>query len=88
MLTGPHNQLLRPAQRRLLIEPMTQPLSRIEGTAGARRHFRYFDYMLAAFVTILLLSNLIGAAKLANVGGHISARASCFSRSATSWAMC
>ena len=50
---------------------MTQPLSRINGTAGARRHFRYFDYMLAAFVSILLLSNLIGAAKLANVGGHI-----------------
>ena len=50
---------------------MTQPLSRIKGTAGARRHFRYFDYMLAAFVSILLLSNLIGAAKLANVGGHI-----------------
>ena len=50
---------------------MTQPLSRINGTAGARRHFRSFDYMLAAFVSILLLSNLIGAAKLANVGGHI-----------------
>ncbi len=41
------------------------PLARIEGSAGARRHFRYFDYMMAAFVTILLLSNLIGAAKQA-----------------------
>lgn len=50
---------------------MTTPLSRIDGTAGARRHFRYFDYLMAAFVAILLLSNLIGAAKLAQVGGHV-----------------
>ena len=50
---------------------MTEGLSRIEGNAGARRHFRYFDYMLAAFVTILLLSNLIGAAKLAVWHGHV-----------------
>ena len=42
---------------------MTHALSRIEGTAGARRHFRYFDYVMVAFVTILLLSNLIGAGK-------------------------
>jgi uncharacterized PurR-regulated membrane protein YhhQ (DUF165 family) len=44
-------------------------ISRIAGSAGARRHFRYFDYAMAAFVAILLLSNLIGAAKLATVGG-------------------
>ncbi|WP_353227189.1 queuosine precursor transporter [Novosphingobium sp.] len=49
---------------------MSDPrLSRIDGNLGARRHFRYFDYMMAAFVGILLLSNLIGAAKLARVGG-------------------
>jgi uncharacterized PurR-regulated membrane protein YhhQ (DUF165 family) len=48
---------------------MDQPLSRIDGGTGARRHFRYFDYAMAAFVAILLLSNLIGAAKLATVGG-------------------
>lgn len=45
-------------------------LSRIAGSDGARRHFRYFDYMMAAFVGILLLSNLIGAAKLTTVGGQ------------------
>jgi uncharacterized PurR-regulated membrane protein YhhQ (DUF165 family) len=44
-------------------------LDRIAGSAGARRHFRYFDYMMASFVGILLLSNLIGAAKLAEVDG-------------------
>lgn len=39
------------------------PLARIEGSAVARRHFRYLDYIMAAFVAILLLSNLIGASK-------------------------
>jgi uncharacterized PurR-regulated membrane protein YhhQ (DUF165 family) len=48
---------------------MDQPLARIDGNSGARRHFRYFDYMMAAFVAILLLSNLIGAAKMATLGG-------------------
>jgi queuosine precursor transporter len=48
---------------------MDQDISRIDGVAGARRHFRYFDYMIAAFVAILLLSNLIGAAKLATLWG-------------------
>lgn len=42
---------------------------RIDGVTGARRHFRYFDYVMASFVAILLLSNLIGAAKLADLGG-------------------
>ncbi len=44
-------------------------LRHIDGKAGARRHFRYFDYVMAAFVAILLLSNLIGAAKLSTVAG-------------------
>jgi uncharacterized PurR-regulated membrane protein YhhQ (DUF165 family) len=49
---------------------MSEPqLSRIDGNLGARRHFRYFDYMMAAFVAILLLSNLIGAAKSAEIAG-------------------
>lgn len=33
------------------------------------RPLRYYDLVLAAFVAILLLSNVIGAAKLATVGG-------------------
>src|SRR3546814_17455868 len=33
-------------------------------TAAAQvRHFRYYDLVMAAFVAILLLSNLIGASK-------------------------
>ena len=31
--------------------------------------FRYYDLIMAAFVTVLLCSNIIGAAKLAQVGG-------------------
>lgn len=48
---------------------MDEGLQRIEGAAAGPRHFRYFDLVMAAFVTILLLSNLIGAAKLATVAG-------------------
>jgi uncharacterized integral membrane protein (TIGR00697 family) len=37
--------------------------------ASAVRQFRTFDVVMAAFVAILLLSNLIGAAKLSTLGG-------------------
>ncbi|MBS0480794.1 MAG: queuosine precursor transporter [Proteobacteria bacterium] len=54
---------------------MSTDLHTLDGQAGARRHFRYFDYMMAAFVAILLLSNLIGASKLSvvNLTGLVSA---------------
>ena len=39
----------------------------VEAGAVAGRHFRYFDLVMAAFVTILLLSNVIGAGKIASV---------------------
>jgi uncharacterized integral membrane protein (TIGR00697 family) len=35
----------------------------VDAGALAGRQFRYFDFMMAAFVTILLLSNIIGAGK-------------------------
>src|SRR3546814_12037422 len=34
-----------------------------------RSHFRYYDLVMAAFVAVLLLSNIIGASKLSMVGG-------------------
>jgi queuosine precursor transporter len=37
--------------------------------ATAIHTFRHFDIVMAAFVAILLLSNIIGAAKLATIGG-------------------
>jgi len=36
---------------------------KLEGEAVATAQFRYFPYVMAAFVAILLLSNLIGASK-------------------------
>jgi len=68
-----HKHALRVAQTAIRLRAMdadrNAELPRISGTAGGRRHFRYFDYVIAAFVAILLLSNLIGAAKLSTVGG-------------------
>jgi queuosine precursor transporter len=37
--------------------------------APRRRSYRYFDLVMAAFVTVLLSANVIGAAKVAQVGG-------------------
>ena len=37
--------------------------AKIDGDAGAAARFRYFPYVMAAFVAILLLSNIIGASK-------------------------
>lgn len=42
---------------------------KIDAQALGARPMRYFDFFMAAFVAILLLSNLIGAAKLSTVGG-------------------
>lgn len=39
--------------------------AQIDAAAAAARPFRYFDFVMAAFVTILLLSNIIGAGKRA-----------------------
>ena len=33
--------------------------------------FRYYDFVMAAFVAILLLSNVIGAGKVAQIGGFV-----------------
>ena len=42
----------------------TDPADRIVATATAPVTFRFYDFVMAAFVAILLLSNIIGAAKL------------------------
>jgi len=42
-------------------------LKHVEAHEVAHRRFRYFDFVMAAFVTILLLSNVIGAGKVATV---------------------
>jgi uncharacterized integral membrane protein (TIGR00697 family) len=44
-----------------------QGLKHVEAGEVAGRRFRYFDFVMAAFVTILLLSNVLGAGKVATV---------------------
>jgi uncharacterized integral membrane protein (TIGR00697 family) len=39
----------------------------VEARALASTHFRYYDFVMAAFVAILLLSNVLGAGKVAVV---------------------
>jgi uncharacterized integral membrane protein (TIGR00697 family) len=36
-------------------------------TAGAPRQYRYYEFVMAAFVTVLICANLIGPAKIAQV---------------------
>jgi uncharacterized integral membrane protein (TIGR00697 family) len=43
------------------------PPKTVESAALKGAHFRYFDFVMAAFVTILLLSNVLGAGKVATV---------------------
>jgi uncharacterized integral membrane protein (TIGR00697 family) len=38
-------------------------------SGGTRRTYRYYDLVMAAFVTVLLCANVIGAAKVAQIGG-------------------
>ena len=42
-------------------------LRHVDAREVAHRPFRYFDFVMAAFVSILLLSNVIGAGKVATV---------------------
>jgi uncharacterized integral membrane protein (TIGR00697 family) len=44
--------------------------TRASGAAGAPHRFRYYDLVMAAFVTVLICSNVIGATKLFTVFGR------------------
>src|SRR3546814_10958505 len=48
---------------------MTESAQPAPVNAATVRHFRYYDLVMAAFVAVLLLSNIIGASKLSMVGG-------------------
>ena len=47
-------------------QPAATPAAAIAG-----RPLRYYDFVMAAFVAVLLLSNIIGAAKLSQVEGYV-----------------
>ncbi|MEE8372020.1 MAG: hypothetical protein V3R73_07685, partial [Sphingomonadales bacterium] len=40
-----------------------------EGKSPGLKRYRYYDFVMAAFVAVILLSNLIGAAKISTVAG-------------------
>lgn len=42
---------------------------RISAGQVAGGHFRYYDFVMAAFCVVLVLSNVVGAAKVATLGG-------------------
>ncbi len=48
------------------------PVGSINSDQLTQHRFRYFDFVMAAFVTVLLLSNVVGAAKLTfiNIDGE------------------
>lgn len=49
------------------MSPMTHTPAAVDAVSLTGRHFRYYDFIMAAFVAILLLSNIVGAAKPAVV---------------------
>ncbi|MEL6876298.1 MAG: VUT family protein, partial [Pseudomonadota bacterium] len=51
---------------------MSEQIQRATAASQKTHSFRYFDFVMAAFVTILLLSNIIGAAKptYVTIGGE------------------
>ena len=46
---------------------MHEPLAATAASGHTGRVYRYYDLVMVAFVTVLLCSNLIGAAKAAQV---------------------
>ena len=65
---------------------MNEQVIKTDAAALAGRPLRDFDYVMAAFVTVLLLSNVLGAGKVAvidlpGLGPGRSAQASSSSRS-------
>jgi queuosine precursor transporter len=54
--------------RKTMNQPTSsQAMPRLSTADAANRHFRYYDFVMAAFVAILLLSNIIGASKRATL---------------------
>lgn len=51
----------------IIIAPMNEESLPVAAATAPPERFRYYDFVMAAFVTILLLSNVIGAGKVATV---------------------
>ena len=61
-----------PAKLLMTTNMQDTPIIAESASASTGRHFRYYDFVMAAFVAVLLLSNVIGAAKPAalTLGGE------------------
>jgi uncharacterized integral membrane protein (TIGR00697 family) len=46
-----------------------EKIEHVEAGALTGRPLRYFDFVMAAFCVVLILSNVVGAAKVATIGG-------------------
>jgi uncharacterized integral membrane protein (TIGR00697 family) len=46
-----------------------EKIQHVEAGALTGRPLRYFDFVMAAFCVVLILSNVVGAAKVATIGG-------------------
>ena len=52
-------------------DPSVADAAHVSAAAVVGRPLRYYDVVMAAFVAVLLLSNIIGAAKLSQVEGYV-----------------
>jgi uncharacterized PurR-regulated membrane protein YhhQ (DUF165 family) len=53
------------------LEGVSEPLDRPRRAAPEERNYKYYDFIMAAFVTVMLCSNLISAPKRATIGGLV-----------------
>jgi queuosine precursor transporter len=60
---GRNNGFARPSKARYAFVMTTNPIEAQSASSAAHHQFRYYDLVMAAFVAILLLSNIIGASK-------------------------
>lgn len=67
---------------------MTAAATTDEETVSNPRHYHYYDMVMAAFVTVLLCSNLIGPGKTCILFGLTFGAGTSSSPSATSSATC
>ena len=50
-----------------MVAPMADDIQQVEAHRVGGEAFRYYDFVMAAFVAILLLSNVLGAGKVAQI---------------------
>jgi uncharacterized integral membrane protein (TIGR00697 family) len=57
------------SEKEQIVNDDQHPAVKVEASALLEKRLRYYDLAMAAFVTILICSNLIGAGKVTSLGG-------------------